>query len=110
MEKHRVDDNTVDHGDTIYDMKGANVIIADDILATASTVTSAVGRLENTGWVDVYAVHGVMPRKGHDNLQSMTRPRVGKIRHVATSDTMKNDFERVSIIDKLVGYFESEVA
>ena len=99
-------------GDSFYigegmDLMGRPVIIVDDIFSTIKTLKDCIGRLENPGILDVCGVHLVLPEKGYDRIQHLTRS--GKpIRSFLGTDTIRSEFEQASVIDRAAKFFTDE--
>jgi len=95
-----------DNGD-ILDARGKDVIIADDIACTLTTLQGATRAIQNHGEMDAYFVHAVLPEDGHTKAQSLTRGSGGPLTSIAATDCIDSDFSSISIIDRLVEFYET---
>lgn len=86
-------------------LKGRDVVIVDDILSTLGTVVGSLKKMDNPGTIDVYAVHAVLPEKGFDAAKNLTRPG-GPFREIVATDAISSDFEKVSVIGRLVKHYK----
>ncbi|MDI6720750.1 MAG: phosphoribosyltransferase family protein [Candidatus Aenigmarchaeota archaeon] len=103
-DKKRLDDQSVRHNKKI-NTEGRDVLIVDDIISTAGTLESEIDNLENHGYVDCFAIHGVLPEKGHDRTKAMLGK---KVRRFITTDTVDCDYSRASVIPEIVEFYRKE--
>jgi ribose-phosphate pyrophosphokinase len=84
INKERLKPNQVAHMEIIGDVNGKNVIIIDDLVDTAGTLTKAADLLVDNGakTVCAYCTHGVLSGSALENLQN------SKIRKLYISDTV----------------------
>ncbi len=82
--KKRVSGSEVEANEMIGEVKGRNVLMCDDIIATAGTVCSAAGLLKERGAEKIYvgATHGVFA------LQALERLAEAPIEEVVVTDTI----------------------
>lgn len=95
VEKRRLSDSTVVAGNVVGDIEGKNVVIADDMITTAGSMTEAVKavRLRGAKWVTVMATHPVFV-KG-----ALRRLAESKPDEVVVTDTipLKEDLDRAGL-------------
>ena len=93
--KRRLRDSTVVAGNVVGDIEGKNVVIADDMITTAGSMTEAVKavRLRGAKWVTVMATHPVFV-KG-----ALRRLAESKPDEVVVTDTipLKEDLDRAGL-------------
>lgn len=70
--KHRKDDGTIDEIKVIGDVKGKDVIIIDDLIDTAGTITLSAKILKEEGAKSVrcFATHPVLSGKAYENISN----------------------------------------
>jgi len=99
VHKKRVSGKTVEAQEIIGDVKGKNVLMCDDIIATAGTVCSAASMVKERGAIRVLvgATHGVFAPPALDRLQKSV------IDQVVVTDTipLKKDVEKIGDIEVL---------
>lgn len=103
LQKKRLDENCTESEE--IDAEGKDVLILDDIFATLGTIETAVGSMRNTGYVDCFAVHGVLPEEGFSRLKSMKK----KVRRFVTTDSIDNDYSKATIIPEIVDFYNQDV-
>jgi len=71
VHKRRVSGSKVEANEMIGDVKGRNVLMCDDIIATAGTVCSAANLLKERGAEKIYvgATHGVFASQAFERLE-----------------------------------------
>jgi len=84
VDKERVGSDVVRSGNLIGSVEGRNVIVFDDMISTAGSVTSAVELVKQCGALDVYvaATHGIFCGPGVKRLAD------SPIKEVVVSDTV----------------------
>jgi len=111
-DKERLDGIHVKHVGPDYDLEGRDVTVLDDIFTTLGTLRGRLKKLINPGIVDVLGIHAVLPAMtsagGFDTIQEMTRPG-GQLRSFVCTDTIRSDWEEVSVVDRLAEYLKTEV-
>ena len=105
--KGRDGPSTTHQNGDILDAEGRDVIIADDIACTLGTLQGAVRVIKNHGEMGAYFVHAVLPEDGHTRAQSLTRGSGGPLTSIAATDCIDSDFSSISIIDRLVEFYET---
>ena len=99
VHKKRVSGKMVEAREIIGDVKGKNVLMCDDIIATAGTVCSAASLVKDRGAVKVLvgATHGVFAPPAVDRLQDAA------IDQIVVTDTIpfKNNSKKISGIKVL---------
>lgn len=103
IKKNRINDRKTIHN-KIHDMKCRDVVIVDDILSTMGTCEGAINSLKNTGDIDIFAVHPVLPPEGHDKAQSLIGS--GKVRRIIATNTIDSDYSRVDISGEVAKVYE----
>ncbi len=70
--KHRAKANVVEEMRVIGDVKGKNVILLDDMVDTAGTLTKAAGMMMEQGAKSVraFATHAVLSGKAYENIEN----------------------------------------
>ena len=70
--KHRPRPNVVGEMKVIGDVKGKNVILLDDMIDTAGTLTAAADKMMEEGALSVraFASHGVLSGKAYENIEN----------------------------------------
>lgn len=71
VEKRRLDGNNARAMNVIGDVKGKNVVIVDDIIATAGSLIEATAILKEKGALNVYAcaTHGVLSGAAYERIE-----------------------------------------
>ncbi len=71
VEKRRVADSEVEVGHVIGDVKNHDVVIIDDMISTAGSISSAINIAKNQGATRVFAVatHGVLVGESYNRLR-----------------------------------------
>jgi len=99
VNKKRVSGSTVEAREIIGDVKGKNVLMCDDIIATAGTVCSAASLVKDRGAIRVLvgATHGVFAPPALERLKQSV------IDKVVVTDTipLKENVEKVNGIEVL---------
>ncbi|UCE48982.1 MAG: ribose-phosphate pyrophosphokinase [Phycisphaerales bacterium] len=99
VHKKRVSGRTVEAQEIIGDVEGKNVLMCDDIIATAGTVCSAASLVKDRGAnrVLIGATHGVFAPPAIDRLQEAA------IDQIVVTDTipLKKESEKVGYIEVL---------
>jgi len=98
VDKRRVDGNTVETGYLIGDVKGRNVLMVDDMIATGGSVVKAAELLKAKGARDIFiaATHGVLCGPAIERLENPV------VSEVALTDTIPVDCASVSDKFKIV--------
>lgn len=104
-DKKRIDATNVMYVGDNMDFDGRDVILVDDVLSTMNTVDGSLEKMKNTGTIDVFAVHGVLPQEGFDRAHGLTRE---KVRRIVATNTIKSDFDKVSVMSRIVKYLKDE--
>lgn len=70
VDKRRLDDTKVEHGDVVGDIRGRDVIIFDDEISTGTTMVNTVRTLHKAGAKRVFAgaTHGVLCGNAIENI------------------------------------------
>ena len=96
VDKRRVNDKEAEVMNIIGDVKGKDVLMVDDIIATAVSITEAAKALKNKGAnkIYVFASHGVLSGPAYDRL------RKSSIEKIIITDSMplKKKNKRIEII------------
>jgi len=94
--KKRISGNEVEANEMIGEVKGRNVLMCDDIIATAGTVCSAANLLKERGAEKIYvgATHGIFA------LQALERLAEAPIEEVVVTDTIPSS-EQTKKIDSI---------
>jgi ribose-phosphate pyrophosphokinase len=104
--KKRFSGSEVEANEMIGDVEGRNILMCDDIIATAGTVCSAAGLLKERGAEKIYvgATHGIFA------LQALERLAEAPIEEVVVTDTIpsseqakKNDNIKVLSVAAMLG-------
>jgi len=84
VHKKRVSGSEVEANEIIGEVEGRNILMCDDIIATAGTVCSAAGLLKDRGAEKIYvgATHGIFA------LQALERLAEAPIEEVVVTDTI----------------------
>ena len=84
VHKRRVSGSEVDANEMIGEVEGRNILMCDDIIATAGTVCSAASLLKERGAEKIYvgATHGIFA------LQALERLAAAPIEEVVVTDTI----------------------
>ncbi|HNX90746.1 MAG TPA: ribose-phosphate pyrophosphokinase [Candidatus Omnitrophota bacterium] len=84
VDKRRISDSQTEAMHIMGDVKGKNVIIVDDIVATAGSLVEAAGALKNDGVKDIYAAitHPVLCGPAFERLKNSC------IRELVVTDTI----------------------
>jgi ribose-phosphate pyrophosphokinase len=90
VDKRRIDDTKAEVMHILGDVKGKNVIIVDDIVATAGSLAEAVGALKKHGAKDIYAAitHPVLCGPAIERLEG------ADIKELVVTDTIPLDKEK----------------
>lgn len=72
VDKRRINDRDAEVMNILGDVKGRNVILVDDIAATAGSITEAAAALKKSGAVDVYGAvtHGILSGPAMERLEA----------------------------------------
>ncbi len=72
VDKRRIDDKNIEVMNIMGDVKGMNVVLIDDIVATASSLVEAAQAVKNAGAIEVYAAitHPVLSGNAVQKIQS----------------------------------------
>ena len=70
--KHRAKANVIEEMRVIGDVKGKNVVLLDDMVDTAGTLTKAAGMMMDQGAISVraFATHAVLSGKAYENIEN----------------------------------------
>ncbi|MGM0378702.1 MAG: ribose-phosphate pyrophosphokinase [Bacillota bacterium] len=95
IDKRRPKANEVEVMNVIGDIKDKNVLLIDDMIDTAGTITSGANALKDMGAKDVYAccTHGVFSGPAFDRIENSV------IKELVTLDTIYNP--KIGKIDKI---------
>ncbi|RKY42360.1 MAG: phosphoribosylpyrophosphate synthetase [Candidatus Makaraimicrobium thalassicum] len=87
VDKRRISDREAEVMHVMGDVKGKNVIIVDDIVASAGSLVEAVGALKNSGAGDIYAAitHPVLCGPAIERIKS------SNIKELVVTDTIPMD-------------------
>jgi len=99
IEKRRVaNDSRTEALSLIGDVSGSDVIIVDDEVDTAGSISQAVEVARSNGAKDVYLafVHAVMSRDGAERLASLP------IKHIITTDTVPIPPEKLNLLGERI--------
>jgi len=107
LEKERSAPDATKHNGKI-DARGRNVLIIDDLSCTLGTIAGAGDAIVNHGDLRALLVHGLMPETGLIRAHAMSRGSGGKRIDVVTTDCIKSDYSRISLIDELVKFYEMD--
>lgn len=82
--KHRPKPNVIGEMRVIGDVKGKNVIMLDDMIDTAGTLTAAADKMMEQGALSVraFATHGVLSGKAYENIEKSA------LKEVVVTDTI----------------------
>jgi ribose-phosphate pyrophosphokinase len=103
LSKKRLTDKIVESS-TVYDAEGHNIIIVDDIISTAGTLTKSIENIENAGEIIVACIHPVLPKVGYNRLIELKKS--GVIKDIIATDTINSEFSKASVIPELAKYFQ----
>jgi len=123
VHKKRVGGSEVKAEEIIGDVKGKNILMCDDIIATAGTVCSAARLVKQRGAEKVYigATHGVFAEQALENLQQApvdevvvtdTIPlnektkKLGDIKVLTVSDMLGEAIKRIHRNESVSGLFD----
>jgi ribose-phosphate pyrophosphokinase len=92
VDKRRIDDESAEAMHVMGDVKGKNVVIVDDIVATAGSLVEAVLALKKNGAKDVYAAisHAVLCGPAMERLQ------LPELKELIVTDTIPISKEKLS--------------
>jgi ribose-phosphate pyrophosphokinase len=94
--KHRPRPNVVGEMRVIGDVKGKNVILMDDMIDTAGTLTAAADKMLEMGALSVraFATHGVLSGPAIDNINK------SKINEVIITDSipLKAECQKIKVL------------
>lgn len=95
IDKRRPKANEVEVMNIIGDIKDKNVLLIDDMIDTAGTITSGANALKNMGAKEVYAccTHGVFSGPAFDRIENSV------IKELVTLDTIYNP--KIGKVDKI---------
>lgn len=95
IDKRRPKANAVEVMNVIGDIEGKNVLLVDDMIDTAGTITSGANALKELGAKNVYAccTHGVFSGPAFDRIAK------SEIKELVTLDTIYNP--KISKMDKI---------
>lgn len=87
VDKRRIDDSSAEVMHIMGDVKGKNVILVDDIVATAGSISEAASALKKNGAKDIYAAitHPVLCGPAIERLEK------SEIKELVVSDTIQID-------------------
>ncbi|MDP8259359.1 MAG: ribose-phosphate pyrophosphokinase [Candidatus Aadella gelida] len=90
VDKRRLSDTKAEVMHIMGDVKGKNVILVDDIIATAGSITEAAAALKKNGAQDVYAAitHAVLQGPAMERLKG------SEIKELIVTDTIPLDEEK----------------
>ncbi len=96
VHKKRVSGSEVEANEMIGEVKGRNILMCDDIIATAGTICSAASLLKERGAEKIYvgATHGIFA------LQALERLAEAPITEVVVTDTIPSS-EQVKKVDSI---------
>jgi len=96
VHKKRVSGSEVEANEMIGEVEGRNILMCDDIIATAGTVCSAAGLLKERGAEKIYvgATHGIFA------LQALERLAEAPIEEVVVTDTIPSS-EQAKKVDSV---------
>ncbi len=97
INKHRIEPNKVHSMDLMGDVMGKNVVIIDDMIDTAGTLSKAADLLLKNGALSVRAMatHGVLSGNAITNIKN------SKLDSVIVFDTISSTHKRAEQCDKL---------
>jgi len=124
VHKKRVSGSEVHAQEIIGDVKGKNIFMCDDIIATAGTVCSAARLVKQRGAEKIYigATHGVFAGQALENLQqapideivvtdtiplSDETKKLGGIKVLTVSDMLGEAIKRIHRNESVSGLFDS---
>lgn len=94
--KHRPRPNVVGEMRVIGDVKGKNVIMLDDMIDTAGTLTAAADKMMEEGALSVraFATHGVLSGPAYDNIENSL------IKEVVVTDSipLKQKSDKIKVL------------
>lgn len=92
VDKRRIDDLSAEVMHIMGDVKGKNVVLVDDIVATAGSLAEAAAALKNNGAKDIYAAitHPVLCGPAIERLEKSS------IKELVVSDTIPIDKDKKS--------------
>lgn len=94
--KHRPRPNVVGEMRVIGDVKGKNVIMIDDMIDTAGTLTAAADKMMEQGALSVraFASHGVLSGNAYENIEK------SQIKEVIITDSipLKRQSEKIKVL------------
>lgn len=94
--KHRPRPNVVGEMRVIGDVKGKNVIMIDDMIDTAGTLTAAADKMMEQGALSVraFASHGVLSGKAYENIENSL------IKEVVITDSipLKRQSDKIKVL------------
>jgi ribose-phosphate pyrophosphokinase len=99
LTKKRISETCVEAKE-VYDAKGLDLIVVDDIISTAGTLNKAIDNLHNAGSITVACIHPVLPQTGYDRLIGLKND--GKINDVVGTDTINSDVSKASVVPEIV--------
>ncbi len=97
IDKRRVSDNEVEHGRIIGDVAGKTVLMMDDMITTAGTVTGAAKLCKDSGAGAIYvgATHAILCEP------AIQRLREAPIDEVVVTDTIPIGQDKIDALSKL---------
>jgi ribose-phosphate pyrophosphokinase len=98
VDKRRVDDQKAEAMHIMGDVKGKNVVIVDDMVATAGSLVEAADAVKKAGALDVYAMitHPVLCGPAIERLKK------SKIKELVVTDTIPLPKEKTIPMVKVV--------
>lgn len=92
VDKRRIDDKKTEVMNIMGEVEGKNVVIVDDIAATAGSLTEAAGAVKKAGAIDVYAAitHPVLCGNALERIKK------SEIKKLLTTDTIYWDKEKLN--------------
>ncbi len=95
VDKRRIDDKNAEVMNIMGDVKGKNVIIVDDIIATAGSLAEAAEAIKNAGALDIYAAitHPILCGPAMERIANSC------IKQLIVTDTI--DIDNSKLMDKI---------
>ena len=99
--KHRPQPNVVGEMRVIGDVKGKNVVMLDDMIDTAGTLTAAADKMMEQGALSVraFATHGVLSGKAYENIGKSALTEVVVTDTIPLKDTTCSKIKVLSVAD-----------
>ena len=100
IKKIRISINKATAKDIDGDVNGKNVLIVDDMVDTAGTISTAINLLKKSGAKDVYvmATHALLTDKDKEEGWPLNRMVRAGIKKFITTDTVYKDWEKEEMI------------